>query len=233
LNFNIKHQLIISFFLVVFTGIKEAKPQELTLDFYSQAIQVRNEVNQKLLAKQKPKLDTNSVLFINQFFLEPIEKGNLVNGLTSNNFSSRVKLVEILPRKRRRLAEIFPKLERRGKEVMIETMLLNGDSINQGWNFRGKDPIIGVYGQVEQWDKNDILWMEIIEILVKNEIFILFKIEGSFAFNSVVMKDGRLYFLVGLNEPRLLPFDEHIKNRPYILDRDSAIFYNANYPWPE
>jgi hypothetical protein len=233
LNFKIKQHLIILFFLLVFAGIKEAKPQELTLDFYSQAIQVRNEVNQKLLAKQKPKLDTNAVLFINQFFLEPIKKGNLVNGLTSNNFSSKVKFIEILPRNRQKLAEVFPWIGRRGKEVMIETVLLNVDSINQGWDFRSKGPIIGAYGQLERWGKNELWWAEKYEFLVKNGISTFFKINNSCALNEIVIKDGQLYFLEGIYNFKLIPFDEHLKNRPYVLDRDSAIFYNADYPMPD
>ena len=79
--------------LILMISVLETKAQADTSSTYLHAIRFKNMVNQELMNKYHQKLDTNSAVFINELFLEPLKKGRLAHNTTSNNFFDKVKLV--------------------------------------------------------------------------------------------------------------------------------------------
>ena len=225
----------------------ETQAQVDTSSTYLQAIRYKHMVNERLLFKYYRKLDTSSVVFINLILLEPLEKGLLAHHITSDNFFDKVKLVSdknyndvwIIRNSdpAKFLGHIWlskPQFlikKKKKPEFLISTLIIDRDSLEKGVSLRNINLYKGAYGQYDKCSIGDVLYPEVIAFLLKNSISTIFEVSGAFAFHYLVVKNGRLYFLVGLQEMKLIEFDEQMKEKQYVLDVDSAKYYNEDYGW--
>ena len=206
--------------LLMFIYLGRLGAQVDTTCIYLQSIEFKNEVNNTLVRKDHKKNDTSRMIFVNRIFLTPCENGILANDVSSKNFFDKVILSKPKPNERRKLKP----------EYLIHTLIINKDSLKNNVSFNSKDLYYGAYGNYfEEWTVGEIFVREQIKFLIKNKLNLVFTVGNSFAFRDIVVKNGQLYFLEGFLEYRLIPFDDYLKEKPYILDRDTAEFYKIKY----